>query len=117
MSRRIGLSMIFSAAALRKAWIGVLIYLASLSLVGAFAIPDGKVAIQWSWGDWTPVGYAPKPLALLAIPLIAALMALAFMGNRKASGLEFSAAPFVWAEILAMVAFLVGHSLVVLLAI
>ena len=107
-----------SSAALTRAWVGVFAYLVLVSLIGAVAIPaDAAVAIRWSWGDWTPVDHASKTWALSLVPLVAAFVAMTAIGRRRATDLEFTTAPFAWAEILAMFVLVTAHSVIVLVAI
>ena len=110
--------MTLSSIRLNRAWISLLGYLLSLSLIGVVAIPNGEdIVIRWSWGDWTPVDSVTKLWGLSLVPLVAALVAFVSITRRRAAGLEFVAAPFVWAEILAIAVLAVAHSVIVFAAI
>lgn len=110
--------MITSSAALTRGWIGALIYLVVLSLIGAFAIPGGQnIVIRWSWGDWTPVDHASKLWGLSLVPIMGALVAGLLTTGRRAAGLEFVPAPFSWAEMLAIAVVVAAHTIIVIVAI
>lgn len=107
-----------SSAALTRVWIGALIYLVVLSLVGVVAIPGGEaIVIRWSWGDWTPVDRVSKGWGLSLGPLVAASVALTSIARRRATGLELIPPPFTFIEIFAILVLVAAHSLIVLVAI
>ena len=56
------------------AWIASFLLQLGFSVIGWIRIPDGaQVAIRWGLGG-NPNGFAPKPVALLIIPVVTILI-------------------------------------------
>ena len=101
-----------------RAWIGAMAYVALLSLVGLILIPSAEeIVIRWSWGDWTPVGYASKGWALLLVPLVGAIVAWVTTARRRATGLDHILPAPALFELLAILVIVGTHSVIVLNAV